>query len=125
MNDNIILLYVEDEESIREEMVDILSLDFKNIHIAKNGQEGLNMFQTFHPDLVISDIQMPIMDGITMSQKILEINNEAKIILTTAFNEKDYLEQATKIGVESYINKPIDINELFEKLNRAIASKKV
>lgn len=124
MNDDLVLLYVEDEASIREEMIDILELDFEHIHVATNGQEGLEMFQKFHPDLIISDIQMPLMDGITMSQEILSIDPEAKIILTTAFNEQGYLEKAKEAGIKGYVNKPLNINELFEQIEAVLASKK-
>ena len=88
MNDALTLLYVEDEANIREEMVEILELDFEHIHVAKNGQEGLAMFQEFHPDIVISDIQMPLMDGITMAQNILSLDNTAKI---SKSEETDFL----------------------------------
>ena len=124
MNENLTLLYVEDEASIREEMIEILELDFDNFHVATNGQEGLQMYQEFQPDIVISDIQMPLMDGISMSKEILSIDANAKIILTTAFNEQGYLEQAKEIGVNAYVNKPVNINELFEKIEAAVASQK-
>ncbi len=122
MTENLILLYVEDDASIREEMTEILELDFEHFHVAKNGQEGLEMYKEFHPDIIISDIQMPIMDGISMSKEILTIDANAKIILTTAFNEQGYLEKAKEIGVLNYVNKPVDINELFEKVEAAVAS---
>ncbi len=122
MTDNITILYVEDEASIREEMLEILELDFENIHVAKNGQEGLEMFQKLQPDIIISDIQMPIMDGIQMSKEILSIDPDAKIILTTAFNEEGYLEQASNIGIKSYVNKPVDINLLFEKIETVVSA---
>ena len=123
MKNKAILLYIEDEESIREEMIEILELDFPQIHVAKNGEEGFEMYQQFHPDIIISDIQMPLMDGITLSKKILSLDSNAKIILTTAFNEKGYLDRAKKIGVKSYISKPININELFEKIDAVLALK--
>lgn len=116
MNAELKLLYVEDEENIQEEMLEILELYFNNIYIAKNGQEGLNIYQKYKPDLVISDIKMPIMDGICMSKEILNLNKKAKIILTTAFTEQDYLQQAEEIGITSYVTKPINIKLLFEKI---------
>jgi len=122
MNPNLILLYVEDEKNIREEMVEILSLDFDTIHIAKNGQEGLDMFQDYHPDLVISDIQMPLMDGLSMSQKILALDDKAKIILTTAFNEEGYLKKSKDIGIVSYVKKPVNISELFETIEAVFSA---
>ncbi len=123
MSENLILLYVEDDASIREEMIEILELDFEHFHVAVNGEEGLKMYKEFKPDIVISDIQMPIMDGISMSKEILSINPDAKIILTTAFNEAGYLEQAKNIGVSDYVNKPVNITELFEKLDAVLSSK--
>lgn len=124
MTDKLTLLYVEDDASIRAEMIEILELDFEDFHVATNGEEGLQMYKEFHPDIVISDIQMPIMDGISMSKEILSVDANAKIVLTTAFNEKGYLEEAKKIGVLDYVNKPVDINELFEKIEAAVASEK-
>lgn len=124
MIENPIVLYVEDDANIREEMIEILELDFEYLHVATNGEEGLQMYKDAHPDIIISDIQMPIMDGISMSKEILSINKNAKIILTTAFNEQGYLEEAKKLGVEGYVNKPVNINELFEKIEAAIASLK-
>lgn len=123
MSENLILLYVEDDASIREEMIEILELDFEHFHVAVNGEEGLKMYKEFNPDIVISDIQMPIMDGISMAKEILSINPDAKIILTTAFNEAGYLEQAKNIGVSDYVNKPVNITELFEKLDAVLSSK--
>ncbi len=122
MNDKPRLLYVEDEASIRDEMIEILELDFDTIYVATNGQEGLKMFREFNPDIIISDIQMPIMDGISMSKEILSVDADAKIILTTAFNEQSFLAKAKEIGVLDYINKPVDINELFKKIEAIVAS---
>lgn len=116
MREGLTLLYVEDEELVRDEMVEILELDFEQIYVAKNGQEGLRLYQEHSPDLVISDIQMPVLDGISMAKKILSINAEAKIILTSAFNEQDYFDAVKEIGISYYVNKPVNISELFEKI---------
>lgn len=120
MREKLILLYVEDEENIREEMVEILELDFENIYVAKNGQEGLAMYKEYKPDLIISDVQMPFLDGITMSKEILALDSSVKIILTTAFNENTFTDDAKEIGIQEYINKPVDLNKLFESINRCI-----
>jgi len=122
MSQELKILYVEDEESIREEMVEILELDFENIYIAKNGQEGLEMYEKYSPDLVISDVQMPFMDGISMSKEILSLNSDAKIILTTAFNEETFTQGAKEVGITEYVNKPIKIDKLFESINRCLKS---
>jgi len=124
MNKPLKILYVEDEESIREEMIEILKLDYDDVHVAVNGEEAVEIYKRLHPDIVISDIQMPIMDGISMSKEILSIDENAKIILITAFNEKSYIEETEAIGVKSYLNKPVNIDELFEKIEAVLASEK-
>jgi len=120
MNNKLVVLYVEDEVDIREEMYEILSLDFKNIIMAENGHIGLEMYKKHKPDLVISDLKMPFMDGIEMSKKMLEIDTNAKIILTTAFNEVSYIETAKEIGIKGYIKKPISIDDLFKTISNIL-----
>lgn len=115
-----IILYVEDEDVIRREMIEILSLDFENIYVAKNGKEGLEMYKKYNPDLVISDVKMPIMNGIEMTEKIMSINPDMKIILTTAFNEDAFIQKAKKIGIEHFINKPVNIDILFNSIEACI-----
>lgn len=116
MNKTLNVLYVEDDKDIREEMVEILELYFDNLDTATNGKEGLEKCKNSMPELVITDIQMPLMDGLTMSKEILAIDSNVKIILTTAFTEQSYLEEAQKFGITYYVNKPININKLFEKI---------
>ena len=113
-----VLLYVEDEQSIKEEMVEILQLKFENIHICSNGLEGLQSYKEHNQDLIISDVQMPIMDGITMAKEIKLLNPQAKIILTTAFNEDTFMSNAKALGIKEYVSKPVNINELFKSIQR-------
>lgn len=117
---NIKILYVEDEESIRDELVEILELDFENIIVANNGEEGLALYEIHHPDFVISDIQMPKMDGLKMCKEILNINKDAKIILTTAFNEGRFIQEADALKINAYITKPIDIKQLYAAIETAL-----
>jgi len=124
MYENISILCVEDEDDIREEMEDILSLEFKNAYVAKNGIEGVEAFKKYRPDLILSDAQMPLMDGLEMSEKILQEEPNAKIIMTTAYNEEEFIKKMEGIGVQKYINKPININELFDKIEMLLNSVK-
>lgn len=114
------ILYVEDEKSIRDELAEILALDFDNILIAENGEEGLALYKTHRPDLVISDIQMPKMDGLQMCKEILSINKDTKIILTTAFNEGRFTQEADALKINAYVTKPIDIKELYAAIGAAL-----
>ncbi len=116
------ILYVEDEKNIRDEMLDILSLDYDDIETAANGQEGLEKFSVYKPDLIISDVQMPVMNGIEMCREILSVSPGIPVILMTAFNEQSYIDEANAIGVKCYIQKPVNINELFEAIESCSVS---
>lgn len=122
MNHEISILYVEDEKFIRDELAEILALDFKKLFVASDGEEGLELYKEHLPELIISDIQMPKMDGLLLSKKILEIDSQAKIILTTAFNEESHLKESKRLNIFDYIKKPIDLNDLYRAIERIVKS---
>lgn len=107
------VLYVEDNKDTREEVVYFLENRVSELYIAKNGEEGFKLYKEKSPDLVISDIQMPKLDGIRMSELIKEHDTNAKIILLTAFNDSEYLLKAIKLHIDNYAIKPLNIKELF------------
>jgi YesN/AraC family two-component response regulator len=109
---NLSVMHVEDDTSVRESLMRFLKRRFETIFTAKDGQEGFEMYKTHRPDIVITDIQMPVMDGIEMARKILEFNPEAIIVITTAFNEKPYIDKATEIGIFDYLKKPVVKDDL-------------
>ncbi len=111
------ILYVEDEDFVRESFANMLQRDIKNVHIAKDGEEGWNLFQSHHIDIVVSDINMPKMNGIEMVKKIKENNSDVLIAFTTAFGDNEHLQKSIDLGVDGYFIKPIDINKVFMKLN--------
>ena len=116
----LVVLYVEDEIDVSEEIEDMLSLKVKKLYKAYNGQEGLNIYNKYSDiDVIITDIKMPIMDGIEMISKIRQSNETIPIIVTTAFNETSFLKKAIDLHVDKYIIKPIDMSQLFSVLNRA------
>jgi len=114
---NLTCLYVEDDDSIRDSFLIILKKIFKEVYVAKNGKEGLDLFKKYSPDIILSDIKMPIMDGLEMSKEIKTLNPDAYIILLTAFTDIEFLKQAIDLGVEGYITKPVDKKKLYQKLN--------
>ncbi|MDF1883272.1 response regulator [Sulfurimonas sp. SAG-AH-194-C21] len=117
---NIVVLYVEDEIGIVEEFVDILNFFVDSVITARNGEEGYAKFLEFSPDIVITDIQMPILNGLEMIQKIRKTDKEIPIIVTSAFNDNDYLLQAINLGVEYYLIKPVVLEKLETKLKKII-----
>ena len=110
------LLYVEDDENTREELEYFLKNKVKKLYVAKNGQEGFDFFEKYQPDLIITDIQMPVMTGTKMIKLIKEKNKTIPIVIITAFNDTDYLFEAIKLNVTNYLTKPLNLFALSEVL---------
>lgn len=122
------ILYVEDEPEIVSLMKELLEDEVKTLYIANNGEEGLKMYEEFRPDIILSDIYMPKVDGLTMSKIIKERFPEQAIVLLTAFSNVDDFKRAIDIGIDSYINKPIlseeQLNAPLLKIAKRIQEKK-
>lgn len=91
------------------------------IQVAQDGQEGLELFASLNPDIIITDIEMPILNGIEMTKKIREKNPDVKIIFISCYEDFHYLQNAMENEVVSYILKPIDRDELTGIIERVIA----
>ncbi len=121
------ILYVEDNEEARIQTLKMLKNFFFHIDTAVDGLDGVEKFRDYHDstmrfyDLVISDINMPNMDGITMSQEIIKKNKNQQIIVISAFNDKQNFEEAFAAGVKHYIHKPIELKSLIVAIEKAIA----
>lgn len=115
------ILYVEDEDFAREEMIAILSFVFKEIIPASNGQEGLEKYKENQDkiDIILSDINMPRLNGIEMMKKIRELNSSIPTVFLTAHGENSYLFEAINMQIAQYIIKPMTGNELLDKLYAA------
>lgn len=118
---NISILYVEDEEDVREFTAKLLGTLVKKIYTANNGLEGLESFKTNidEIDLVISDINMPKMDGLDMCEQIKKLK-DLPVVITSAYNDPNFLRRAIDIGVNNYAMKPIDLYQLVESIIKAI-----
>jgi len=113
------VLYVEDEPHVMEEITEILEIKIDKLYTAENGLEALEIYRNNDIDIIITDIQMPIMNGLEMIEKIREINSSIPVIITTAFNETTFFKKAIDLHVDKYITKPIDIYQLLNVLDRA------
>jgi YesN/AraC family two-component response regulator len=123
------ILYVEDDISTQMIFTKILKKFVHNVYAANNGKEGLEKFIKLQPDLIITDIQMPKMNGIEMIKNIRKKNKSIPIIITTAFNEMEYAIEAIKLKVDGFFLKPIDNIETYldfleEKAKFIITTKK-
>ena len=115
------VLIVEDEEMIRKGLhytYDWLAKDCIVVGEAKNGKEGLEKIEELKPDIVLVDINMPLMNGIKMLEKSMGEYLYSAIIIS-GYDEFDYAKSAIKLGVSEYLLKPIDENQLFEAIDRA------
>ncbi|MBJ6727664.1 sigma-54-dependent transcriptional regulator [Geomesophilobacter sediminis] len=115
------VLFVEDEPDLRERIRIVLELYVQNVLTAGNGRDGVELFQRERPDVVVSDIMMPVMDGLELSRQIRAAAPEIPIILSTAFTETAYLLKAIELGVSAYLRKPLDCEELIAAITRAAA----
>lgn len=110
------ILYVEDEQNIQQELAEVLEMFCENLHLASDGKQGVELYQLYQPDIVISDIRMPTMDGIEMVKGIKKINPKARVIFTTAFSDVNYFVEAIDLQVDGYILKPINLEHLEHKI---------
>ncbi len=92
---------------------------FKIVAEASNGEEAIKLFNEFNPQIVLTDINMPFMDGLILSQNIKELSPKTEIIIITGFGEFSYAQKAINIGVNSFILKPIDKNELKQVVEKS------
>ena len=122
------VLYAEDDPNIQLEMSSIFEVYFKKVLVANDGQEGLTLFnQNDNIDLIISDIQMPNMDGLEMVTEIRKTDGDVPVIITTAFNDQDYFIRSIDCNVTRYLIKPIQeeqMDKAFYDVSKSIVEKK-
>ena len=102
------LMIVDDDEILRNGLVHNICWSEKNIEVvgtAKNGKEAVEKISVLAPDLILSDVQMPFMDGLELAEYVYKVYPEIKVILLTAFEIFEYAQRALKYGVTSYILK--------------------
>lgn len=110
------LLYIEDEVSVRELLSKRLERVVKNLYIAENGEEGYSKYLEFKPDMILTDISMPKLNGIDMAKKIRELDDQIPIIVLTAHSDSSFLLNSIECSISSYLLKPIDKVKLFDTL---------
>ncbi len=106
------ILIVEDDFGSREFLLNLIKLEGYDVRQAVNGEEGLEVYKEYHPNLIICDIQMPKMDGLEMLSRLREEKEDVIFIITTAFGSEDYAIEALRLGANNYLKKPIDRKSL-------------
>ena len=112
------VLNVEDEAITRSAVARMLKRRVETVYEAENGKEGLELFKQNRPNIVISDIRMPVLDGMGMSKEIKLLDKNSKIILTTAHSDANILLDSIEVGVDKYILKPLDMDALYSAIEQ-------
>lgn len=113
------LMIVDDEQIIREaltEMIDYRSIGYELITSAKNGMEAYDIIRDEYPDVVITDIRMPFLNGLELIERSCQSDSKITFILLSGYGEFEYAKQAMKYGVRHYLLKPTDKQELIDTL---------
>lgn len=121
---NIKILYIDDEEVIRENAIEYLGFYCDNVYGAKDGLDGFEQYKKIKPDIIITDIKMPKLNGLEMVEKIRENDNTTKVIVITAFLETVYLLKAVELGLIKYLIKPVTADKILPVLKRCLVGLK-
>ena len=116
------VLFVEDHEDTRENTSEILRNFFHTVDSVENGEVGLKQYKNYydynskHYDIVLSDIYMPRMNGVSLVEYIYGINSKQKVLILSAYDDSKYLLPLINLGIEQFIQKPIDYQDLLQSL---------
>lgn len=110
------VLYVEDDTATREELASMLSYWVAHLDVAQDGQAGLALFAEKRHDIVVTDIQMPIMGGLAMAEEIRRLAPLQAIVVLSAYNDVEFLFRAIELGISQYITKPVNVEQLLARL---------
>lgn len=112
------ILYIEDDDDLREETSRLFGHLFNEIEIAENGQLALDKMKEKNFDLIVTDINMPVMDGIAFAKVVRKKNAKQAIIVTSAHDESRYLMELIELGIDKFILKPLDMTKLISTLTQ-------
>jgi DNA-binding NarL/FixJ family response regulator len=113
---NLKVLYVEDEDFARNELAIFLKRRVGTLLTAKNGEEGLKTFNENKPDLVLTDLLMPVMGGIQLIEEIRKTGSSCPVIVISALSDSETIIKTIDIGIVKYIIKPLNTNELIKHM---------
>ncbi len=114
------VLYVEDNKEARIQTTKMLQDYFEDIVVATDGKEGLKSFKSGDFHIIFTDIEMPVMDGISMIKSIRELNSEVSIVILSAYDDKNYLLDGINLGIDGYILKPYNFKKISELISKIV-----
>jgi len=113
------VLFVEDDAIMCQKITELLEIFFKEVFVARDGVEGLELYEKHYPDIIVSDISMPKMTGIELVNIIREKNKKIALVLLSSHSESEILLEAINAGIDSYVLKPVNLEKLLSALNKA------
>ena len=120
---NLTVLLVENNNDSKKIIYDILIDNFEKVITAQNGDEGLKKFKKYNPNIVITDVFMPIIDGLDMAKCIKEISIDTPIIVLSTHYEKETLLRAIDVGIDKFLIKPIMSGDFLETIENVAKNK--
>ncbi|WP_320036040.1 EAL domain-containing protein [Halarcobacter sp.] len=116
------ILYIEDDLVVQKSISNILKMIVSTVHCASNGEEAISILEkeNYQLDIIITDIRMPKLNGLKLVEHLREKNLEIPVIITTAFNDIEYLKKAIELKIDKFIEKPIDLNSLLKEVEKII-----
>ena len=121
-NKNIKILYVEDDDIARENGVEYLENYFEHIYEAPDALSALKLYEKYHPHIIVTDIQMPKLNGLEFISRIRQKDKKVQVIVITAFSDKDYLFKAIELQLVKYLVKPVKEEEFEDALFTCVES---
>lgn len=124
-NKTISILYVEDHKNISKDISSLLEKRGYIVYSAYDGEEALDLYFKFLPNIILTDLKMPKLSGLNLIEKIRKFDNKTPIIVLSAVDEIDYLKECIRLNVDTYLKKPIKFEELFNAIDTIKKSLKI
>jgi DNA-binding response OmpR family regulator len=127
LKNDLTLLYVEDDAALREQFMRVLTPRFKEVYEASDGAEALEMYAQYHPDIMLVDINLPIIDGLEVIERVRKSDKETAIVVLSAYSDQEKLFRAVTLGLSGYLIKPIPhkkLLSLFEDISLVYENQK-
>jgi len=117
---NMTLLYVEDNKCLSKINMQLFKDIFVEVHLAEDGKSGLQMYKSNHYDLVISDINLPKMNGLVMLKEILNLNKHQPVIVVSAYSRVEYLSKLQDLKIEHFLTKPVNSKNMISAIYQSV-----
>lgn len=114
------ILYVEDDTEVREHLREFLSRYCKEVYACDSSEEGLKIYHQKRPDILLLDINLPGMNGIEMAAEIRKKDKKSRILISTAYTNKEFMLQAIELELTRYLVKPVTSEELFAAFGKCL-----